>query len=145
MLTIKVKNVLPIDDMNLLVFFENDKVKKFNVKRLFDEYPEYKALEDANLFESVKVEPGGYGISWNSELDCSEGELYNDGIDVPVTLADFEAFVKHNLVNTKEVTEILGCSKQNVDDLVRRGKLHPIKSGVRYTLFLKSEVERRNW
>ncbi|MBR2214128.1 MAG: hypothetical protein IJ849_00050 [Selenomonadaceae bacterium] len=27
----------------------------------------------------VQVKPGGYGILWNSELDCSEGELWKRG------------------------------------------------------------------
>ena len=39
----------------------------------------------------------------------------------------------------------LECSKQNIDDLVKRGKLHSVKEGQRYRLFMKSEVEERRW
>ena len=34
------------------------------------------------LFEQVKVDSGGYGISWNDELDLSCNELYYNGVTV---------------------------------------------------------------
>lgn len=30
----------------------------------------------------VVVDPGGYGISWNDELDMSEYELWTKGIEI---------------------------------------------------------------
>lgn len=145
MLSVKVVDVVAIDDMKLLVFFENGCTKKFDVKMLLKNNPEFEELKDESLFYSVKVEPGGYGISWNSKLDCSEGELYNEGITVDISLNDFLKFAKNNLINTREATEIIGCSKQNIDDLVRRNKLNPVKKGSKYSLFLKTEVLKRRW
>ena len=113
--------------------------------RLYAQWPEYKALVCEDLFNKLKIEPGGYGISWNEDLDCSEGELYQNGADVPLKLEDFRAFAENNLISTHEASSILKCSKQNIDDLVRRGKLHPIKKDGRYNLFLKCEVESRVW
>jgi predicted site-specific integrase-resolvase len=49
------------------------------------------------------------------------------------------------VITAAEAAEILGCSRQNIDDLAKRGKLHPIKSSAKTTLFLKSEVLKRNW
>ncbi len=145
MFSIKVVDVVPLLDVEVLVFFEDGKVKKFDVKKLFDQWPEFKALEDESLFKKIKVEAGGYGISWNEELDCSEGELYQNGVDVPLKLDDFRAFAENNLISTHEASSLLECSKQNIDDLVRRKKLHPIKKDQRYNLFLKCEVEARVW
>lgn len=145
MLSIKVVEVVPIDDMELLVFFENGCTKKFDVKNLIKDNPEFEELKDRTLFNTVKVEPGGYGVSWNRVLDCSEGELYTEGVEVDVHLNDFYQFAKNNLINTKEAAEMIGCSKQNIDDLVRRKKLHPVKKGTKYSLFLKTEVLRRMW
>ncbi|MBQ1780336.1 MAG: helix-turn-helix domain-containing protein [Bacteroidales bacterium] len=48
-------------------------------------------------------------------------------------------------MTTAEACELLQCSRQNIDDLVRRDKLHPIKPGGRTKLFLRSEVEERLW
>lgn len=145
MLSIKVLDVVPLNNYYLLVFFEDGITKKFNVNSLMSKYPEFKELIDIELFNSVKVEPGGYGISWNDELDCSEGELYSEGINVDIEYNDFILFVQHNLVNTREATEILNCSKQNIDDLIKRNKLKPVKSGAKYNLFLREDVCRRTW
>ncbi len=145
MFSIKVIDVVPLLDLELLVFFEDGAVKKFDVKKLFEQWPEYRALENESLFKKIKVEAGGYGISWNEELDCSEGELYQNGVDVPLQLDDFRAFAENNLISTHEASCLLECSKQNIDDLVRRKKLHPIKKDQRYNLFLKCEVVARIW
>ena len=76
---IKVTSVTPLPDMRLLVVFDNHVVKLFDVRKIISDYPEYAALENEDLFSSVKVEAGGYGISWTSELDVSEGELWENG------------------------------------------------------------------
>lgn len=43
------------------------------------ENPHFSNLKDKLLFSSVKVDVGGYGISWNDELDLSEYELWVKG------------------------------------------------------------------
>jgi hypothetical protein len=40
---------------------------------------------------------------------------------------------------------IIPSDRQNIDDLIRRNKLHPIKSTPKNKLFLKSEIIQRNW
>lgn len=55
------------------------------------------------------------------------------------------SFVSHRVVNAAEAAELLGCSRQNINDLSRKGKLHPIKATEKSTLYLKSEVQKRNW
>lgn len=54
-------------------------------------------------------------------------------------------FVRYRVVNTAEAAELLDCSRQNIEDLVRRGKLHPVKEMSKSKLFLKSEINQRNW
>ena len=40
---------------------------------------------------------------------------------------------------------MLNCSRQYINDIVKTGKLHPIKATGINTMFLKDEVLRRNW
>ena len=40
MLSIKIANVVPLSNMQLLVFFENGVIKKFDVKPIIKDYPE---------------------------------------------------------------------------------------------------------
>ena len=53
--------------------------------------------------------------------------------------------VKKGVLTEDEAAEILGCSRQNIIDLTKRGKLHPIKTSEKSTLYLKSEILKRNW
>ena len=144
MLSIKVKDAIPLSDMQLLVFFENDVIKLFDVKPIIKDYPEFEELKNEDLFNLVKVEPGGYGISWSSELDCSEGELWEDGVELPITPEFFINFVKYGIINTKDACDLLDCSRQNIDDLFKRKKITPIKVFQRNKLFLKSDSTKRN-
>lgn len=144
MLSIKVKDAIPLSDMQLLVFFENDVIKLFDVKPIIKDYPEFEELKNEDLFNLVKVEPGGYGISWSSELDCSEGELWENGIDLPITPEFFINFVKYGIINTKDACDLLDCSRQNIDDLLKRKKIFPVKVFQRNKLFLKSDITKRS-
>ena len=76
----KVKSVQPLPDFILLVDFQNGEQKQYNVKPLFDKWEPFKVLTTtAGLFEQVKVDTGGFGISWNDEIDLSCNELYYNG------------------------------------------------------------------
>ena len=143
MYSIRVTDAIPLENLRVLVFFENSVIKVFDVKRLFVDYPEYRALEDSDLFNNLKVENGGYGISWNSELDCSEGELWEDGELLSISMVDVIEFLKKGLLNTKDVTDVLGCSRQYVSSMSKSGILHPVKASAKETLFLKSEVREK--
>ena len=69
--------------------------------------------------------------------------LHENSVSIPLTLEDFLGFVQHRIVNATEACRLLGCSRQNIDDLVKRGKLHPIRRDAKYKLFLRNEVLQR--
>ena len=75
----KIKSIQPLEGKKLLVTFDNDVKKIYDCVSLLSEdgfYP----LKDEALFRNVKIDPGGYGISWNEEIDLSEAELWINGI-----------------------------------------------------------------
>lgn len=77
----KIKDIKPHNNYTLIVTFENDIIKIYDVKPLFNKWDIFNALQNVvGLFEQVKVDSGGYGISWNDELDLSCNELWNNGI-----------------------------------------------------------------
>lgn len=79
----KVKNVEPLDDYILLVAFQNGINKKYDIKLLLEKWSVFKDLINIpGLFKQVKVDNGGYGISWNENIDLSCNELWNNGIEV---------------------------------------------------------------
>lgn len=142
----KVKDVIPLSDHHLLVFFEDDLVRKCDVEPLFKGNAfSNPVLKDNELFCGVSVQTGGYGVCWGESLTLDNHTLYRCGEIIPLTLDDFKRFISCRTVNTMEAAELLGCSRQNIEDLILRDKLHPVKSNPRSKLFLKSEILQRKW
>ena len=78
-----VKTVKALDGTKLLVTFRNGVKKLYDVGQLYEELPQFRVLEeDAELFNWVHVDVGGYGISWNDELDLAAEELWENGEEI---------------------------------------------------------------
>ena len=76
----KVKSVKIVSRFVLEVTFENDIIKYYDVSKVFDKWEVFKNLKNIDgLFEQVKVDHGGYGISWNDEIDLECEELWENG------------------------------------------------------------------
>ena len=79
----KVKEVQPLPAYKILVHFVTGEFKQYNVAPLFEKWDTFKTLSNVNgLFEQVKVDAGGYGISWNDDIDLSCNELWENGIPI---------------------------------------------------------------
>jgi hypothetical protein len=78
----KVKSALAIDDHTLLVEFDNDEKRKYNVTPLLRK-DMFSRLRNPAFFKSVQVEQGGYAVVWDSTIDISEHELWQHGQAVP--------------------------------------------------------------
>ncbi|WP_054948964.1 hypothetical protein [Numidum massiliense] len=59
------------------------------------------------------------------------------------TKDELAAFVASEVVNSSEATQILECTRQNLTDMVKRGKLAPIKELPRDRWFFKDDVIQR--
>lgn len=77
----KVISIKAIDDYKLIVKFENGVIKEYDMKQKLDEWP-FELLKNKAFFKAVKVDTGGYGISWNNIIDLSEYELWNNGKNI---------------------------------------------------------------
>ncbi len=74
----KVRSASAINNHTLLVEFDNNEKKKYDVSPLLSKNI-FAPLRDPALFKSVKVEQGGYAVVWNREIDISEYELWSHG------------------------------------------------------------------
>jgi len=75
-----VESVKPLENYRLYVVFEGGEKRVYDVNPLFDRWEEFQSLKNIyGLFELVKVDLGGYGISWNDEIDLACDELYYNG------------------------------------------------------------------
>ena len=79
-MTHRIISVKPMDNMILSVVFQNGIEKTYDVRGLYTLFPQFQILEEKDLFEEVQVDVGGYGISWNDELDLDSNTIWEEGI-----------------------------------------------------------------
>ena len=121
-------------------------VRKIDLTAYMEKYPRFSILaKRPDYFANVQIQTGGYGIQWDENLSIPDSALYDMGRRIPLTATDFRAFAAEWIVNAAEAAEILNCSRQYINELVKTDKLHPIKATGKNTMFLKSEVLRKNW
>lgn len=75
----KVRSVQALKEKQVLVVFSNDIKKIYDCSPLLAE-DNYSALAMDAIFKNVKVDQGGYGISWTDEIDLAESELWINGV-----------------------------------------------------------------
>ena len=84
-MTHRIISVKPIDNMMLSVVFQNGIEKTYDISSLYDVFPQFRILEkEKYLFEEVQVDVGGYGISWNDELDIDANSIWEEGTETGV-------------------------------------------------------------
>ena len=77
----KIKSVTALPEYKLSIEFFEGITKIHNVELLFERIPIFNKLKQhPEVFSSVIVDVGGYGILWDDELDISCDELWENGI-----------------------------------------------------------------
>ena len=68
----KVKNVTPLPEMKLSVQFCEGVTKIYDVTALIHKWDMFAILEhQPEIFGTVEVDVGGYGVIWGDDLDIS--------------------------------------------------------------------------
>lgn len=106
-MTHKIVSVKPMKNCILLIEFLNGIEKTYDVKFLYSIFPQFKVFEtDKKLFNQVQVDAGGYGISWNDDLDLDAEDIWEDGIEVGKKKVDIVAELAENLTKAREIANI---------------------------------------
>ncbi len=76
----RVESVEPKDDLILSVLFTDGVRTEYDIKPLCARWDVFNDLKTVKgLFRQVRVDAGGYGISWNDEIDLASEELRING------------------------------------------------------------------
>ncbi len=86
MSTPRIKAVTPLERKRLLVTFVNGVQKGYDCQRILL-LDRFQLLRHEAFFKAVTVDPGGYGVSWDDEMDLSEYELWNNGVELEQNVA----------------------------------------------------------
>ena len=105
-MTHRIVSVKPMADSTLLVRFQNCVEKTYDMRTLYPVFPQFKVFEtDIDLFNQVQVDTGGYGISWNDDLDLDAEDIWNDGIETDnKNEIDAVALLAENLIKARDIS-----------------------------------------
>lgn len=141
-LSLKIKDVMPLNRNRVMAFFKNNRTGIADIEKLRKEDRMFsRILNDKDLFGNVKISPGGNGIEWGSSVSISAEELYEKCEDIDIIYEDIVGFLINRVVDTSEVSQLIGCSRQYINQLVNQGKIKPIKEGANNNLFMRSDIE----
>lgn len=77
----RIEEVAAKDNFIIEAKFFGGEIVQYDVKQLFPVLPGFKVFEvDMQLFACVRVDAGGYGISWNEKLDLDAETIWEDGV-----------------------------------------------------------------
>ena len=113
----KVKDISALPNLRLSVQFANGTTKVYDVAPLLERFAAFQPLQDENLFSSVEVDVGGYGIIWNDDIDLSCDELWANGIE---TKTPFDG-----LMSFADASELWNLSESTLRKAVSYGKIVP--------------------
>lgn len=137
-----IKDVL-INEREIIVFFNDDTTRKYDIGEIIDKKEQVSYI--ISHLNEYKIMPGGYEINWNDVFSIHIEKLRNMGESFNVSYKYFEMFAKKNIVNTAQACEMLNCSRQNIEDTVKRDKLKPVHQSAKNKMFLKSEINEYLW
>lgn len=111
----KIKSVSALLDYKLSVRFCEGVTKIYDVRPLFEQMPAFVTLKNDELFSSVAVDVGGYGVVWNDDLDISCDELWENGTRVNTPF--------DGLMALSDATSLWGLNESTLRKAIAYGKL----------------------
>lgn len=76
-----IRSVNIIGEKTLLVDFSNNEKRRYDVTPLLNKKM-FSALKNPAFFKNVQIEPGGYALIWNQDIDISEYEIWKNGTPI---------------------------------------------------------------
>ncbi|MBR0400402.1 MAG: hypothetical protein IJH95_06285 [Mogibacterium sp.] len=90
----------------------------------------------------TEIFPGGFGLRTEKGGYIPAEKIYADGIEIPVTTDEFRTAAKTFLLDTSEVCRELDCSRQYLDQLVRKNELRAVKTSGHVRIYSLIDVLR---
>lgn len=128
-MTHRIQTVEAKDDYIIEAVFYDGQIVQYDVKQLFVVFPVFRVFEDdQKLFRSVKADQGGYGVSWNDELDLDAETIWEDGVLIEKSKkTDINHLLAYHLllarkqanITQKELAERTGIYQADISKIER--------------------------
>ena len=75
-----IKEVRALDNYILEVVFTYGHIRHYDCRKLIDAFPVFQAMvRNPEIFLYPQVDCGGYGVTWNDNLDVAAEEIWDNG------------------------------------------------------------------
>lgn len=126
----KLNSVAPLPAYHLLLHFSDGSARDYDLAPLIDAHPTFAPLRAVpGLFSQVVVDPGGYGISWNDNIDLDGAELFAHSVPVQTPFS--------GLLSLLDASSIWALHESTLRKAIAYGKL---KAGIDVLKFGKQWV-----
>ena len=127
---IRATKVRFLEDVVLEMTFQDGSIVRYDMSNMFSKYPQLKELRtNRQLFESGHLDPGGYGVIWNDDLDFDAMSIYEDGEVVGHEETSINQQIGLLLAKTREennVTQVELSKMSHID----QGDISKIEKGI---------------
>lgn len=123
----KIKSIKTKDGLILEAVFLDGTVREYDVANMFALYPLMEKLEDRSCFDRARIDVGGYGISWDDELDLDAETIWEEGkcvgkekMDLMSELASKLSDARANVgLTQKQLSERTGIYQADISKIER--------------------------
>ena len=119
-----------LEDVTVELTYQDGKIIRYDMSQMFSKYPQLEELRrNRKLFESGYLDPGGYGVVWNDELDFDATGIYEDGVVVGQVKTTINQQIGMLLMKTREelnITQTELAKKTHID----QGDISKIEKGI---------------
>lgn len=123
-------NVSFLEDVTVELTYQDGKIIRYDMSQMFSKYPQLEELRrNRKLFESGHLDPGGYGIVWNDELDFDATSIYEDGVVVGQAQISVNQEIGVLLSKTREEKNITQSELSKISH-VDQGDISRIEKGI---------------
>lgn len=123
-------NVKFLEDVTIEMTFQDGKIVRYDMSKMFSKFPQLRELRNnRKLFENGHLDPGGYGIIWNDDLDFEANSIYEDGEVVGYEEVSINQQIGALLTKTREemnVTQVELSKTSHID----QGDISKIEKGL---------------
>ena len=127
---IRATSVRFLENVTIEMTFQDGKIIRYDMSKMFSKYPQLMELQkNRSLFENGHLDPGGYGVIWNDDLDFESQSVYEDGEIVGTVEISLNQQIGALLLKTREesnVTQVELSKKSHID----QGDISKIERGV---------------
>ena len=123
----RVQSVSMIDQNILQAMFIGGEVIQYDLRKMLSILPQFQEIiNDPSLASKVHADTGGYGVSWNDDLDLDAEELWDNGV---CTGRRYELDLEHRLaaalvkareaagITQKELARLTGIAQGDISKI----------------------------